>query len=102
MSQNKVICPVCPHACALTEGQVGICGARQACGGKVIDQNYGRLASVALDPIEKKPLARFKPAQSYFLLVPMDAICVVHFVKMPLLLARVRARRDGGKAHLKK
>lgn len=64
MSQNRVICPVCPHACALTEGQVGICGARQACGGKVIDQNYGRLASVALDPIEKKPLARFKPGST--------------------------------------
>ena len=64
MSQNKVICPVCPHACALTEGQVGICGARQAYGGKVIDQNYGRLVSVALDPIEKKPLARFKPGST--------------------------------------
>lgn len=61
MSQNKVICPVCPHACALTEGQVGICGARQACGGKVIDQNYGRLASVALDPDITYHITRFFP-----------------------------------------
>lgn len=64
MSQNKVICPVCPHACALAEGQVGICGARLAVDGKVIDQNYGRLTSVALDPIEKKPLARFRPGSA--------------------------------------
>ena len=26
-----------------------------------MDENYGRLTSVALDPIEKKPLARFRP-----------------------------------------
>lgn len=64
MSQNKVICPVCPHACALAEGQVGICGARLAVDGKVIDQNYGRLTSVALDPIEKKPLTRFRPGSA--------------------------------------
>lgn len=64
MSETKVICPVCPHACALAEGQVGICGARMAVDGKVIDQNYGRLTSVALDPIEKKPLARFRPGSA--------------------------------------
>lgn len=64
MSQDKIICPVCPHACALAEGQMGICGARLAVDGKVIDQNYGRLTSVALDPIEKKPLARFRPGST--------------------------------------
>lgn len=64
MSATKVICPVCPHACALAEGQLGICGARLATGGKVIDQNYGRLTSIALDPIEKKPLARFRPGSA--------------------------------------
>lgn len=61
MSQDKIICPVCPHACVLAEGQVGICRARLVVDGTVIDQNYGRLTSVALDPIEKKPLARFRP-----------------------------------------
>lgn len=60
LSSQKARCLVCPHACVLSEGQVGICGARQAYKGRVIDQNYGRLTSLALDPIEKKPLARYK------------------------------------------
>lgn len=32
--------------------------------GVVIDENYGRITSLALDPIEKKPLARFMPGSS--------------------------------------
>lgn len=61
MSDTKITCPVCPHACKLAEGQVGFCRARIRRGDKVIDQNYGRLTSLALDPIEKKPLANYKP-----------------------------------------
>ena len=55
------MCPICPHACALAEGQTGLCRARVAEGGQVVDANYGRITSLALDPIEKKPLARFRP-----------------------------------------
>lgn len=55
------MCPICPHACALVEGQTGLCRARVAEGGEVVDANYGRITSLALDPIEKKPLARFRP-----------------------------------------
>lgn len=55
-----VVCKVCPHSCRLTEGERGFCGARRAHGGRVVDENYGRVTSLALDPIEKKPLARFR------------------------------------------
>lgn len=55
------ICPICPRGCKLKEGQVGVCGAREARRGKVVDQSYGRITSLALDPIEKKPLAAYKP-----------------------------------------
>lgn len=54
-------CAICPHACRLREGQRGRCKARRAHQGRVVEENYGRLTSVALDPIEKKPLARFRP-----------------------------------------
>lgn len=54
-------CAICPHACRLREGQRGRCKARRAHQGRVVDENYGRITSVALDPIEKKPLARFRP-----------------------------------------
>lgn len=57
----KAVCNVCCHHCVLEEGQFGACGARRNSGGRVTAANYGRLTALALDPIEKKPLARFYP-----------------------------------------
>ena len=54
-------CEVCFRHCELQEGQTGPCGARTASGGCVRPVFYGRVSSLALDPIEKKPLARFHP-----------------------------------------
>lgn len=54
-------CEVCFRHCELQEGQTGLCGARTASGGCVRPVFYGRVSSLALDPIEKKPLARFHP-----------------------------------------
>ena len=55
----KTVCAICPHRCAIEEGRTGFCRARKNEGGKVVCANYGGLTSLALDPIEKKPLARF-------------------------------------------
>ena len=52
-------CNVCFRSCDLKEGQTGPCGARRASGGTVRPVYYGRISALALDPIEKKPLARF-------------------------------------------
>lgn len=49
------------HHCALEPGQTGLCGARKNQGGDIICANYGRITSMALDPIEKKPLKDFHP-----------------------------------------
>lgn len=57
---NKV-CQVCMHHCSLRPGQTGICGARRNENGTVICGNYGLVTSMALDPIEKKPLKMFRP-----------------------------------------
>ena len=58
-------CDVCPHACSLREGATGRCRARKhiCVDGidKIIPVNYGLITSLALDPIEKKPLNRFYP-----------------------------------------
>ena len=54
-------CGVCFRHCQLEEGQLGFCGGRIARDGRVEAFNYGRITSLALDPIEKKPLARFYP-----------------------------------------
>jgi len=57
----KTRCELCFHHCALDEGQTGLCRARACQDGKIISLNYGKLTSLALDPIEKKPLRRFHP-----------------------------------------
>ncbi|MBR6325947.1 MAG: AmmeMemoRadiSam system radical SAM enzyme [Lachnospiraceae bacterium] len=54
-------CGVCFRHCNLSEGQTGFCGARICRDGAVTADNYGRVTSLALDPIEKKPLRRFHP-----------------------------------------
>ena len=55
------ICNVCFRHCNIPEGGLGFCGARSCENGEVKAANYGRVTSLALDPIEKKPLARFHP-----------------------------------------
>ena len=58
---STIVCPTCPNFCKLEQGEIGICGARKAIDGKVKCINYGLTTSLALDPIEKKPLNRFYP-----------------------------------------
>ena len=60
----KTNCNVCFRRCRLEEGQTGACGARKNVNGTVTASNYGRLTALALDPIEKKPLARFFPGSN--------------------------------------
>lgn len=57
----EAICQVCMHHCKLQEGQWGICRARKNEGGAVVCKNYGFISSLALDPVEKKPLRMFYP-----------------------------------------
>ncbi len=55
------ICDVCHNHCKLNEGDIGLCRAR-VCEDSVIKPvNYGYITSIALDPIEKKPINLFYP-----------------------------------------
>lgn len=57
----KTQCGLCFHRCSLDEGRTGLCHARANRGGRIVPLGYGRLTSLALDPIEKKPLRHFHP-----------------------------------------
>lgn len=57
----KATCDICPRACEIEEGGLGFCRARTNRNGAVVCENYARVTSLALDPIEKKPLRRFFP-----------------------------------------
>ena len=53
------ICNICFRHCKIEENSTGFCGARTCRQGKIVAANYGKLTSIALDPIEKKPLKMF-------------------------------------------
>ena len=54
-------CSVCFRHCNIEEGKSGFCFARTNDNGTIKAANYGKITSLALDPIEKKPLYRFHP-----------------------------------------
>ncbi len=54
-------CSVCFRHCQIKDSALGFCGGRIARNGRVEAFNYGRITGLALDPVEKKPLARFYP-----------------------------------------
>jgi len=64
VEDSLVCCELCPLACRLQEGQEGACGVRRAAGERLFTLNYNCCASLAVDPIEKKPLYHFYPGWS--------------------------------------
>jgi pyruvate formate lyase activating enzyme len=68
IKDKYLYCQLCPHHCRLKEGQTGLCRVRKNCGGVLIAVNYGEISSIAVDPIEKKPLFHYYPG-SYILSV---------------------------------
>ncbi|ABS60833.1 AmmeMemoRadiSam system radical SAM enzyme [Fervidobacterium nodosum] len=62
--ENKLQCVLCPHECVISDGRTGICKVRKNIEGKLYSLNYGEVTSMALDPIEKKPLFHFYPGSS--------------------------------------
>jgi len=61
LENQAVECRLCPHHCRIPTGGRGLCGVRRNQDGTLMAESYGRITSMALDPIEKKPLARFHP-----------------------------------------
>lgn len=61
IEHSKVKCFLCPHNCVIDPGKYGVCRARKNIDGELYSLNYGKVTSIALDPIEKKPLYHFKP-----------------------------------------
>jgi pyruvate formate lyase activating enzyme len=57
---EKLRCLACGHRCLLAEGQEGVCRVRFVRGGE-LRVPWGYVASVAVDPIEKKPFFHVRP-----------------------------------------
>ncbi|MCX8128524.1 MAG: AmmeMemoRadiSam system radical SAM enzyme [Clostridia bacterium] len=59
VENSKVHCFLCPHNCVIKPDDTGACRARKNIDGELYSLNYGKITSISLDPIEKKPLYRF-------------------------------------------
>lgn len=61
LGDARLQCELCPHNCVIKPDNVGICGVRRNLEGTLYSIIYARATSVAMDPIEKKPLYHFHP-----------------------------------------
>ncbi len=59
-------CHICNRSCVISNGKTGFCGMRQNDNGIMYSLNYASASSVAVDPIEKKPLFHFYPGSLSF------------------------------------
>ena len=66
LDEKAVRCNLCAHRCLIKEGRQGICGVRENREGILYSRVYGRLVSMAVDPVEKKPLFHFYPGTGAF------------------------------------
>ncbi len=61
LQENKVRCNLCNFRCVIPESKTGFCKVRFNKGGILYTLLNSYVSSVALDPIEKKPLFHFYP-----------------------------------------
>ena len=61
LDDGVVECQLCPHHCRIANGRTGRCRSRRNHDGVLVSEVYGRPCSLAIDPIEKKPLYHFHP-----------------------------------------
>ncbi|HHW18342.1 MAG TPA: AmmeMemoRadiSam system radical SAM enzyme [Firmicutes bacterium] len=66
LSDGKVRCTLCPNTCVILPGGQGVCRVRENREGKLYSRAYGRVTSIGLDPVEKKPLYHFHPGGLVF------------------------------------
>lgn len=66
LTGGMVQCFLCPNQCILSEGQIGTCRARKNVNGGLYAMNYGKVVSMHVDPIEKKPFFHFLPGSRAF------------------------------------
>ena len=65
-SPGAVRCTLCPRNCLIADGKTGHCRVRRNRGGRLELPFWGRISSLAIDPIEKKPLRGFLPGSGTF------------------------------------
>lgn len=63
-TKGVVACDLCPHGCHIPLNHRGICKSRINISGRLYSEVYGHPCSLAIDPVEKKPLKHFHPGST--------------------------------------
>jgi len=66
LSDSRVRCNICQWRCSIGQDRFGVCKMYLNRDGVLYNMNYARASSVAVDPIEKKPLFHFFPGSLVF------------------------------------
>ncbi len=66
LPEKRVKCHSCQWYCQINEGNEGVCNMYRNEAGELFNLNYAKVSSVAVDPIEKKPLYHFHPGTDVF------------------------------------
>jgi pyruvate formate lyase activating enzyme len=61
LPDREIECRLCPRLCRLGDKERGYCGVRQNDGGTYYSLVYGKVCSLNVDPIEKKPFFHVLP-----------------------------------------
>ncbi len=61
VENGYIECLLCPRECKIGLGKKGFCNIRENRDGVLYSTGYARTISIAVDPIEKKPLYHFYP-----------------------------------------
>ncbi len=65
LSENQVKCNICQRRCLIKENERGWCKTRLNQAGKLYTLIYSKVSSIAISPIEKKPLFHFYPGSNW-------------------------------------
>lgn len=58
---KNIKCDLCARRCIIPEGKTGFCRVRINKNGTLYTKNFGKIVSMDIDPVEKKPLYHFYP-----------------------------------------
>ena len=66
LGDGRVKCLLCPHACVVSMGKRGECGARENRGGAYYSLVHGWVSAANVDHVEKKPFFHYLPGSMAF------------------------------------
>jgi pyruvate formate lyase activating enzyme len=66
LDRDRVVCLTCQRRCVIPAGKKGWCATRTNKGGRLYSLMYGEVASLSINPIEKKPVFHFCPGSLWF------------------------------------